>query len=341
MAEELYFSHVSGYGLYQMLDGSERFLNVEGCRQMQHIQTKTMFYAVKLPEEREKQAESDQYVRISLAIRHRLPEREWVWPVDYVENEKRDKWILFAPDAYPQYPTLLDLARRKRGIDDPQTLLAVSWLLDRFCVLWDNRYITLNFDLANYYFDPQRRDGYICFSDLTMWGILADKQEEEGVPVSRMAGCRGLYDPNGFSEEHDSYHWDKDSFLISVAATLFYLLTGRMPYDGSLQDDDRFDMEQNPKRFWAHSYPYRPYFIADEIDATRNSVGEFPEELEQMARYQRLSGKLKEMFCTSLCNESVTRAKKVRFYTPQEWRQALGEWYASAAQNGGMTGNGR
>ncbi len=339
MAQELYFSRISGYGLYQMLDGSERFLNVEDCRQMQHIQTKTMFYAVKTQKTKEQYIKS-LYVRLSIAIGNRLPEREWVWPVDYVENEHGDDWVLFAPDAYPQYPTVLDIAQRKKGIDDQQTLLAVSWLLDRFCVLWDNNYITLNFDLGNYYFDPQRRDGYICFSDLTIWKQRDGDQAAKISPVSRLAASRGLYDPNGFSEEHDSYQWDNDSFLISIAAMLFYLLTGRMPYDGSLQDNDRFDMEQNPTRFWAHSYPYRPYFIADQADGIRNSVGEFPEELEQMARYQRLSPKLKEMFCTSLCNESVTRAKKVRFYTPHEWRQALGEWYASAAQNGGMTSNG-
>lgn len=256
-----------------------------------------------------------------------------------MENTAGECYLLFAPDAYPQYQPVIHLADARRGLDEPAVLQTLSWLLDRFDALWSAGFITANFDLGDFYFDAARNEGYIAFSIITASRLTETETAEDREPyynvrpVSRIAKSRGLVDPYGFSEEHDRYQFGNDSFLISVAAVLFYLLIGRMPYDGALQDDDRYDMEMNPGRFWGHSYAYRPYFIMDPEDGERNRVGEYPEELEQMARYEKLSPKLKKMFCQSLRYDHVMRVVPNRFFTPKDWKLALAEWYRDSVAN--------
>ncbi len=335
MEQTLYYSRISGYGVYEIVSGEHAVPGIGSCIQMQHVDTKVDFYAVK------QESGEGFYKRIIEMIEKRIPDRQWVWPCDLVEGTDGACYLLFAPDAYPQYQPLIHTANAHRGLDDPTVLQTISWFLERLDVLWSSGFITANFDLDDFYYDLQRNEGYIAFSVITA-SRLAELTDEDvdapaysTRPISRIAKCRGLVDPYGFSEEHDQYLFDNDSFLIAVAAAVFYLLVGRMPYDGSLQDDDRYDMELNPGRFWGHAYPYRPYFIMDEQDGKRNQVGEYPEELVQMARYNRLSDKLKEMFCRNLRYASVMREEAVRFSTPREWRMALAEWYADDQQRGG------
>ncbi len=334
MERILYYSRISGYGIYELVSGEQTVPGIGPCVQMQHIDTKVEFYAVK------EEGGEEFHNRIIEMIEKRIPDRQWVWPCDLVESTAGECYLLFAPDAYPQYQPVLNIADGHRGLDDSTVLQTVSWLLMRLDVLWSSGFITANFDLGDFYYDLQRNEGYIAFSVMTA-SALEEAAEGEGAPaystrpISRIAKCRGLVDPYGFSEEHDQYLFDNDSFLISVAAMLFYLLVGRMPYDGSLQDNDRYDMVQNPGRFWGHSYPYRPYFIMDEVDKRRNQVGEYPEELVQIARYEKLSPQLKELFCQNLRYDSVMREEAVNFTTPREWLDALAQWYMHYQQREG------
>ncbi len=327
MEQTLYYSRISGYGVYEVVSGEHSVPGIGACIQMQHVDTKVEFYAVR------QEGGEMFYDRIIEMIELRIPDRQWVWPCDLVENTTGDCYLLFAPDAYPQYQPIANIAQAQRGLDDPTVLKAISWMLIRLDILWSSGFITANFDLHDFYYDLQRDEGYIAFSALTASKLAEALPGEDAPaystrPISRIAKCEGMVDPYGFSEEHEQYLFDNDSFLIATAAALFYLLVGRMPYDGSLQDDDRYDMVQNPGRFWGHAYAYRPYFIMDEQDSKRNQVGEYPEELVQMARYEKLSPKLKEMFCRNLRYDSVMREEGVNFATPREWLTALAEWYA-------------
>lgn len=327
MEQGYFYSRISGYNMYERLSGEAEVPGLGVCGQMQHMDTGELFYAMK-------QEPSDAfYRRMTAVIESRLPDREWIWPCDLVENAAGECMLLFAMEAYPQYPRVLDVAERHSGIDDPQVLQTALWMLDRFSALWDNGFITADFDLSHYTYDAARNMGSIAFSTVTVAKLSAKAGEKAPFylikPVSRIADCRGLCDPYGFSEQHDQYQFDNKSFLIAVAATMFYLLIGRMPYDGALQDDDRYDMVMNPERFWGHCYAYRPYFIMDEIDGARNPIGEYPEEMEQLARFARLSPKLKEMFCQSLRHDGVMRMTLNPRYMPQEWKLALLEWQDS------------
>lgn len=337
MEQKLFYSRISGYGVYEIVSGENTVPGIGLCCQMQHADTKVDFYAVR------EEGGGAFSKRIIEMIEKRIPDWQWVWPCDLVESAEGECYLLFAPDAYPQYQPVLNTSEGHRGLDDPAVLQTVSWLLDRFDVLWSSGFITANFDLGDFYYDAARNEGYISFSVITASKLenVSDDDSEDSAPayatrpISRIAKSRGFVDPYGFSEEHDQYLFDNDSFLIAVAAVLFYLLVGRMPYDGALQDDDRYDMELNPGRFWGHSYPYRPYFIMDEEDGKRNRVGEYPEELVQMERYHKLSPKLKSMFCQSLRYDNVMRAVPTQFITPREWKMALAEWYAEYQKHEG------
>ena len=331
MEQKLYYSCITGFGIYERLNGEGNFPGIGQCCQMRHIETGVEYYALLEP------CSDAAKKRLCSLIEARIPDSKYIWPCDLAENTDGERFLLFSPDVYPQYITLLDIANGKRGYEDPAVIKTLFWLLDRLEMLWTGGYVTANFDLSDFYYDPAREDGYISFSVLTAKriGRVPIKKGYSVSPMSRIAKSRGLVDPYGFSEDHERYTWNDDSFLIATAALVFYLMIGRMPYDGALQDDDRYDMELNPGRFWGHSYPYRPFFIMDEEDSRQNRVGEYPEELVQIDRYNRLSKQLKEMFCESLCNQSVMREKEVRFYTPKEWKQAILSWYEINQTYGG------
>lgn len=331
MEQKLYYSCISGYGVYERLNGEDTFPGIGRCCQMRHIETGIEYYALLEP------CSDAAKTRLCRLIESRIPDPKYIWPCDLAENSEGERFLLFSPDVYPQYITLLDTANGKRGYEDPAVMQTLFWVLERMDRLWTAGYVTADFDLSNYYFDPTREDGYISFSVLTARkiGNAPDRKGYSVSPVSRIAKSRGLVDPHGFTEEHERYTWNDDSFLIAVASLVFYLMIGRMPYDGALQDDDRYDMELNPERFWGHSYSYRPFFIMDPADGVQNSVGEYPEELVQIERYNRLSEKLKEMFCHSLRNENVMRENVVTFYTPREWKQEILAWYDIYRSYGG------
>lgn len=332
MEQGYFYSLISGYGVYERQSGETEVPGLGVCGQMQHVDTGELFYAVV-------QEPSEAFCRRMIdTIERRIPDSQWIFPCDLAENAAGECALLFSANVYPQCPAVLDIAEGHRGFDDPLVLQTAFWLLDRFSALWDSGFLTADFDLSDYTYDPARNMGSIAFSAFTAVR-LSDRGEKMPAytirSVSRIAQNRGLCDPYGFSEQHDRYQFDSDSFLISVAATLFYLLIGRMPYDGALQDDDRYDMVMNPARFWGHCYPYRPYFIMDKADGARNRIGEYPEELEQIARFARLSPELKEMFCRSLRHDSVMRITSNEWYTPGEWKLALLAWQD---QKGGADG---
>lgn len=325
MKQKLFYSCISGYGVYEMISDENRVLGIGLCCQMKHLDTKVNFYAVH-------QGKNNLHSHTIQMIERRIPDRQWIWPCDQVESAEGDVYLLFAPDSYPQYQTVWNVIKGKQGLDNLDVLKVLSWLLDRWDVLWSNGYITANFDFEDYYYDLSCHEGYITSSDMTTRKInAAYKRHNQPYyilnSISRIAKSRGFVDPFGFSEDHEQYRFDNNSFLVAVASAIFYLLVGRMPYDGSLQDDERYDMELNPGRFWGHNYPYHPYFIMDEEDRQHNSIGVYPEEQVQIERYQRLSPKLQKMFCYMLRHDNVMRKQQVEPITPSEWKQALAEWY--------------
>ncbi len=113
----------------------------------------------------------------------------------------------------------------------------------------------------------------------------------------------------------------------SVAALLFRLLIGRMPYQGSLFDgcgaimSSIFDNDYNEHINRMKEYYKFPIFIFDEINK-RNSIGVTAEEQDCVTRYEALSGELRYMFSNTFKIVADTNESK-ELFSFEEWLKAI------------------
>ncbi len=77
--------------------------------------------------------------------------------------------------------------------------------------------------------------------------------------------------------------------IYSLASILFYVIIGRHPLNGRLCDD----LEDKEGR--RIIYNQNPCFIFDKFDK-RNEIGQFAEEKEAIAKWERLNQEIKELF---------------------------------------------
>ena len=125
--------------------------------------------------------------------------------------------------------------------------------------------------------------------------------------------------------------YDYQSEMYILASLLFRLLIGRFPYEGSLMDgitkETYFEFQQ-----WVQKYTSRPIFIFDRND-TRNALGVFSNEQIFIQRWNRLSDKLKDMFCDFFEESNIMRRDGVlTTYLPEDWEKALSQFYAEGME---------
>lgn len=73
MEQGLFYSRISGYGVYELVAEESRVPGIGACVQMQHLDTKVDFYAVR------EESGAAFYRRMARMIEKRIPDRQWIW----------------------------------------------------------------------------------------------------------------------------------------------------------------------------------------------------------------------------------------------------------------------
>lgn len=145
--------------------------------------------------------------------------------------------------------------------------------------------------------------------------------------------------PYLFSDDFDGF-LPMQSDYYSIAAILFRLMIGRLPYEGrGLSNYGQvFDPIRNAdvlshNNYFEHYHKY-PHFIFDTQDES-NRIAPMQENDLVRNRWECLPTRIKEMFQDSLCESTAESLSSEKLYSPAQWLEACNGYCWGALKFGG------
>lgn len=245
-------------------------------------------------------------------------------PTDEIKNHTAgDMVLLFPYKNYNIAKTVADELKEVKTINwkEPRIRELLVRIPEAFQKLNDAGYINMDFDFSHLYL---RDDRSVMFeyTNLMMPLLMADSAA--ALPDGREGLCKGEY-PYEFAEpalvQGTLKLPDLNTQNYSLTAMLFYLMIGRMPYDGplllGLTDNNEVEHEH---RF--EVYHRTPVFIFDPEDSS-NHLGEFAADQRVIDLWRELPEKIRSLFTETLSRENAQRRHPVSNPSPAEWLECL------------------
>ena len=114
---------------------------------------------------------------------------------------------------------------------------------------------------------------------------------------------------------------DLYSDYFAMAAILFKLLIGKLPYAGSILEGEP-NIKESEHALWLKIYHKNPVFIFD-LEDRSNRLGSGEPEIYQ-DRWNQLDQSLRNMFHNTFQRVNVLReTADLKFYSPDQWQKAL------------------
>ena len=311
----IYTSVFSGYNYYEPIEN-----NIE---ELLHCQSKEKFNVVYkvLPDF----PEHEWYKYISnppLTFRVR-------WPIDIIKTQKENEYGLvlknIIPPKYEKLKNLVydsyELDHRKESIRE----LTIN-IIDTLILLEKSGYIYNTYDSEKIYFHPQTYDLIFDFStsiirndcNTVFFSFLYNDVSSDFMPPWV-----------NIDESNKNYmtNLNINSSNYSLAALLFRLMIGRLPYQGRLSDgigdlmvDDR-DNEPLIHKEMVKLYLKHPIFIFDKKNKI-NAIGDFGEEKKYIERWESLPFEVKKIFESVFISDNNENCSS-SVITPNDWKKVL------------------
>ncbi len=259
-------------------------------------------------------------------IEHPIDINNILWPVDIIRDDEGVYGLVFRRRAFPPLKPFKDRLYNDEKLDwrnDDIQKLTINFL-DLCKKIHDGGYAYHCFDICRMRFNPQDMDILFDFS-LSMSRTYGELKKEEkinhaDVGIEFLSPWLEMHEDNKMSLEDDYY---------SIAAILFRLMIGRMPYQGRLMDGmgDMMnllrDIDENNHISMFAKYREHPVFIFDENNK-ENTIGIFSEEEIFIERWNALPENVKKMFNDVLNENNVKADNENRItYSPEEWLEVL------------------
>ncbi len=312
--DNILFSSLSGYNLYvpskndpstmwHMLSETEVTVRPFNSRDVMAIQ-KRWRHLVEQP----------------IDVRHIL------WPVDVVQIDEHMMGLVFRKRAFPKlepFKTLL-YNTNALGYQNRAIQTVVTQLLETFAVLHNGGYAYHAFDMNHMFYDPQTHNILIDFS-LAVTRHHGDATAlcevlPELIAVEFLPPWVDFDTPEKLTLLDDYY---------ALAALLFRLLIGRMPYQGRLMDgqgdmmDARRDKDPDEHRRMFAYYHSHPVFLFDPVDTT-NAIGLHTHEEKIIDRWLSLPDTIRSMFLTVFSKDNIDAPYEEKtLYSAAQWLDAL------------------
>ncbi|MCI1649193.1 MAG: hypothetical protein LKI26_00905 [Bifidobacterium tibiigranuli] len=224
------------------------------------------------------------------------------WPVDLISSAHALVFLLAHARQYdhadmvplstliPSYGYFGIEEKGKLGLDRQRELIVA--LLQAFDGL-DRAGIRYHgFKETSIFFN--RNDSSQIMIDFSFASTLSKK----AVAVPKDQVSLDFMEPAYLQESGPSYgKLDQSSDRYSIAALLFKLIVGRLPYEGPGQSWAN-NTSLTEHRAWLTKYFDKPVFIFDS-DAASNALGTFTADQEDIARWEHLPSNVRDMFGTT------------------------------------------
>ena len=260
------------------------------------------------------------FVEYPISIKH------FLWPVDIVEISKDKMGLIFRKRAFPKLKPIKQLLYSPELLNWKSTNIQaiIKSLLTAFDELHTGGYSYHAFDIDKIFFNESNGEVLIDFS-LAMSRNYFNRQHVDTLSSTYIQV--EFLPPWSKFNENDQFALDDDYY--SLAAMLFRLMIGRMPYQGRLMDgagdimDRQRDVDQGMHLKMFEHYHNNPVFIFDDNDDS-NSIGLYSHEEKIIDKWEELPEEIKVMFKTVFSKENIKMnygSKKL--YSPREWISAL------------------
>ena len=324
----LEFSSLSGYNFYLFPDKINDGENTIAT----HVPSDTQVRVVPLGAQKNKmsgrQAEWHSAILLDPVMKDYLE-----WPVDIVETVEDNVvklYYIFNPKAYPTLKDISELlyedsGNNKNTLDwrNPWMMKIARNLLVAFDELDRNGYMYHNFSMKNIRYNPQTGDVLLKFSTkLRRKGSETVFDDIDAKSIATEFAPPYIYDKYKYSGR-----MDENADYYQIAALLFRMMIGKLPYEGRqfysngtiMSKDFPIDPGAHQQYFWA--YHKRPRFIFE--PGTDNELGEDIRYEAPKERWNKLPESVKEMFVCSLKYDTALREEEVSLPTPAQWLKAL------------------
>lgn len=317
------FSVVSGYNYYAVPE----VIPENGSFPAMHVPSRVVYRLDPGPELNSWEAEHQIKWYRDFVLKP-APRSRIEWPVDLVRISsgagpaKRERlYYVFFQQSMPELEPIkpfLYLNRKHEHLDWRRESVqkVATGFLETMAALHDSGYTYNDFNLDRICHDPATGRFFLRHTGAVRKMKSSNARNEvepEQVAVEFATPCEGV---------------DRDKY--AIAAILFRLMIGRLPYQGwqieqntHVFDTNYPDLEQE----LAYSAYFKRYhsmhcFIFDPEDNS-NCLSSGVEEDQARARWKALPERVRNMFIHALAYTDPEKQEKMVLYTPQQWLAAL------------------
>lgn len=265
-------------------------------------------------------------------IEHPINPNHATWPIDIVSLGDGKMGLIFKKRSLSKLQPIKNVLYRSillgKEKEDVQKL--TRNLLNAFIDMHDCGYAYHAFDIEKIFYNVETKEVVFDFtlgmsrhrSDV---GFASDV-DPEAIGIEFLPPWIDFDNRSKLSLADDYY---------SIAALLFRLFIGRMPYQGRLMHTHgnnnimEIDMDVDPA---AHLnmftyYHEHPVFIFDPDDDS-NNVGEvLADEKQYVSRWNELPENVRDMFIKTFSKQNIEHGidnyDKMQLFTPRQWMDAL------------------
>nr|WP_296167842.1 hypothetical protein [uncultured Ruminococcus sp.] len=320
-ADNVYMSMISGYSLYVDSGESSETISHNHAIHVTQINSEEECYLVKLNIAHHSFCLND-WIDVIL----KPANKSFFWPIDIVIKND-DYYLVFLRKFIPEIKSICDFSIEENflGLEQKHIKKLTSNFLLACNSLYKHSFLFHIWNERRIYVNKKDYSLLIAFSDFTSKGF--DKKEH----LNNNEYMSENIDPYAFTGEclYDYY-----SEMYSIASILFKLLIGRYPYEGSLMDGipkcsdsgciNSWDIDKdNDFKYWVNQYVSHPIFIFDNCD-DRNAIGRLAHEKICLQRWDSLTERVKNMFCSVFSEGNVLRTNNnLISYSPMEWFEEI------------------
>ncbi|MBQ9414346.1 MAG: hypothetical protein IJU16_04380 [Clostridia bacterium] len=249
----------------------------------------------------------------------------YLWPVDIVEISDGKMGLVFRKRAFPKMEPLKKLLYSPEQLNwrNESIQRVIRNILLAFDELHSGGYSYHAFDMERMFYNENTGDILIDFS-MAMSRHLFDRHHKDWVSAQNI--CIEFLPPWSKFREDGEFSLEDDYY--SLAAMLFRLMIGRMPYQGRLMDgvgdmmDRQRDIDQGMHLIMVEYYHEHPVFIFDETDSS-NHIGLYSHEEKIIEKWEDLPKTIQDMFRATFSKENIQNVWHRTLYSARDWMAAF------------------